>query len=88
MIILNEEQARALSVSPDPVTVINPETNESYILVRSGIYERLRLLLEDEDIALSGPELAVLVDRAMSEYDANDPALQLYQDDQVRTGES
>ncbi len=77
----NEEQGRALSATPDPVTVIDPKTNETYVLVKSEMYERLRLLLADDDLAVSGPELAVLVERAMSEYDANDPTLHLYQDD-------
>ena len=81
MIILNEEQGRALSASSDPVTVLNPETKETYILLKSRVYEQLRLLLNDEDISLSGPELAALVNRAMNEYDANDPTLHLYQDD-------
>jgi hypothetical protein len=81
MIILNEVQGQALSASQDPVTVIDPKTNETYVLVKSGDYQRLKLLLGDDDIALSGPELSVLVDRAMIEYDANDPSLHLYQDD-------
>jgi hypothetical protein len=81
MIILNEEQGQALSSSPDPVTVINPKTSETYVLVKSGVYERLRLLLEEKDLVLSGFELVVLVDRAISEEDANDPTLHLYQDD-------
>jgi hypothetical protein len=81
MIILNEAQGQALSANPEPVTVINPKTNETYVLVKSGVYQRLRLLLEDEEIALGGRELAVLVDHAMSEYDADDPTLHLYQDD-------
>lgn len=81
MIVLNGEQGRALSAGPHPIVVINPNTNETYVLVKSGVYERVRLLLENEDIALTGTEVAMLVDRAMSEYDANDPTLHLYQDD-------
>src|SRR4051812_11960829 len=68
MIVLNEEQGLALAASRDPVTVVNPKTNERYVLVMSGVYERLRLLLEEQDRALNGRQLAVLVDRAMSEY--------------------
>lgn len=79
MIMLNEEQGQALSAASEPVTVIDPRTNETYVLVKSGVYERLRHLLEDEDISLSKHELAVLVNRTMSEYDADDPSLHLYQ---------
>jgi len=79
MIILNEEQGRDVAAGPEPVAVVNPVTNETYVLVKTGVYERLRLLLED-DMTVSGRELAILVDRAMSEYDANDPSLHLYQD--------
>lgn len=47
-------------------------------------FERMGMLpihaLVEDDMAVSGRELAILVDRAMSEYDANDPALHLYQD--------
>jgi hypothetical protein len=38
-----------------------------------------QLLLDDT--ALSKRELAVLVERAMREYDEGDPSLELYQDD-------
>ncbi len=80
-LVLNQEQGQALSMCAEPVTIIDPKTNESYVLVRSAVYERMRLLLDLEDSSLTGRELSILVDRAMSKYDENDPALHLYQDD-------
>jgi hypothetical protein len=58
---------------------VDPQTNEEYILVRRDLYERIRHLLDDT--ALSKREVAVLVDRAMREFDQGDPSLHLYQND-------
>ena len=48
--------------------------------VFEDVFERLRHLLTD-DAALSKKEVAALVERAMKEYDENDPSLELYQDE-------
>jgi hypothetical protein len=81
MIELNEEQHQALIASrQSPLTVIDAQTKETYVLVRSAVFDRMRYLLQD-DPAFSKREVAWLVDRAMKEYDANDPTLELYQHD-------
>jgi hypothetical protein len=77
MIELTEEQRRQLS-EPEPV-VIDPLTKEEYVLVRRDVYQRIRHLLDET--ALSKREVALLVDRAMREYDEGDPSLHLYQND-------
>jgi hypothetical protein len=75
MIQLSEEQRQELA-SPEPVAV-DPQTGEVYILVRQAVYERLRGFLEDD--LPSMPEVALLVENAMREDDANDPLLESYQ---------
>ena len=77
MIELTEEQRRELS-QPEPV-LIDPQTRTEYILVRRDLYERIRHLFDDT--SLSKRQVAVLVDRAMKEYDEGDPSLHLYQKD-------
>jgi hypothetical protein len=46
MIELNEEQRRELQ-QPEPVAV-NPETQETYVLVRKAVYDRMKELLYDD----------------------------------------
>ena len=79
MIALTEEQRQAVAQQECP-TLIDPKTNETYVLIRSAVYEHLRRLLHD-DTAVSKHDVAHLVARAMKEYDENDPALELYQHD-------
>jgi hypothetical protein len=77
MIELTEEQRRQL---PGPGTIVrDPQTGEEYVLVRRDAYDRIRDLFDDT--ALSKREVAILVDRAMREYDEGDPSLPLYQSD-------
>ncbi len=75
MFELTVEQRQELAV-PNPVA-IDPQTRQQYVLVRKEVFERLQALL-DED----GPDMrqvAVLVERAMSEDDEGDPTLAYYQ---------
>jgi hypothetical protein len=72
MIELTEQQRHELN-EPEP-EAIDPQTQETYILVRKAVYIRLRNLL-DEDVRASGE----LVDKIMAEDDANDPYLDSYQ---------
>jgi hypothetical protein len=77
MIELTPEQARELRQGE--VAVIDPETKEEYILIRKADFDGVRHLFEED---LPGKqEVAVLVERAMREYDENDPTLHLYQND-------
>jgi hypothetical protein len=66
MIELTKEQLRELS-QPEPIA-IDPETKETYVLVRKGVYERLRSLLGDDTVYTT----AEMLDRVMVEDDAND----------------
>jgi hypothetical protein len=46
---LTEEQLRAVAAHPDePVRLIDPKTNEVFVLLRADDYERVRSLLGDD----------------------------------------
>jgi hypothetical protein len=69
MIELTPEQRQKLN-SSEPV-VIDPETRETYVLVRKAVYDRLFGLLPDQTVYTT----AEMLDRVMAEDDANDPYL-------------
>ncbi|HTU22302.1 MAG TPA: hypothetical protein VMG10_29960 [Gemmataceae bacterium] len=75
MIELTEQQRKELSVA-EP-TVLDPQTGESYILVRREIYERFKVLLAPE--AYDPDEGAGYINEVMAEDDAKDPYLESYQ---------
>ena len=76
MIELTEDQRQAVAQGETPTVVIDPDTKATYVLVHKDVYERMRGLLED---GLDMRQVAVLVEEAMREDDANDPALEFYQ---------
>ena len=75
MIELTEKQCQELN-RPEPLA-IDLATNETYVLVRKAVYERMKgsLALDDFD----PDEGAAYVNEAMSEDDAKDPLLESYQ---------
>lgn len=73
MFDLTPEQHRELRCE-EPARVRDPETGETYILVRAAVYERMQALLDDT-VYSTGE----LVDRVMAEDDALDPYLDEYQ---------
>ena len=75
MIELTEEQRRELSV-PEPVA-IDPQTRQTYVLVRREVYERLKTLLALDDY--DPDEGAGFINEVMAEDDARDPYLESYQ---------
>jgi hypothetical protein len=74
MIELTLEQRRELD-RPEPARVRDPQTNRTYVLVPADVYERLRSLVEGDDL----PDGASLMNEAMAEDDAKDPLLASYQ---------
>jgi hypothetical protein len=74
---LTEEPQRAIAAQrEEPPRVINPRTQEAFVLLRAEVYERLRALLDGE---FDPREAYPFIDRAMAEDDANDPCLEKYQ---------
>jgi hypothetical protein len=78
MIELTEQQQRAVDDSQEPLRLLDPRTNRTYVLVGAETYERIKGLLEGDE-GLSMREVAALVERAMREDDAGDPTLEYYQ---------
>lgn len=74
MIELTPQQRQELT-EPEPVA-IDPETKETYVLVRKDVYERLRELLyddsswTDEEMDLLAAEVDALLDDDMAIEDA------------------
>ncbi len=49
--ILSPEQRRAIGLAGDrPVPVVDPETHQTYLIVKADVYDRLLSLHEDEEI--------------------------------------
>ncbi len=59
MIELTEQQRQEL-LGREPARVRDPQTNETYVLVRADLYERLRAILDGDDARLMAPLLADL----------------------------
>jgi hypothetical protein len=75
MIELTAQQHEAIAQNgTEPVRAVDRVTGAEYVLVRSEVYERLKLFLSDDM-----PETAALVNEVMAEDDAHDPYLELYQ---------
>jgi hypothetical protein len=75
MIELNEQQRHELS-APEPVA-IDPQTQETYVLVRRDVYERFKTLLAMDEY--DPDEGAEFINEIMAEDDAKDPYLESYQ---------
>jgi hypothetical protein len=75
MIELTDQQRQELSV-PEPLA-IDPQTQQTYVLVRRETYERLKALLALDDY--DPEEGAAYVNEIMAEDDAKDPYLESYQ---------
>jgi len=51
MTILSPDQRRAIGEAGDePVPVTDPETQQTYLIIKTEVYDRLRALLEEEEI--------------------------------------
>ncbi len=76
MIQLTREQRQELH-GPDPARAIDPETQETYVLVREEVFERIKTVFDEDGLDMR--QVAVLVQKAMRDDDADDPALESYQ---------
>jgi hypothetical protein len=69
MFELTKQQRQHLS-DPEPLA-LDPDTGETYVLVRKQLFDRLQLILSDDTVYTS----AEMLDRVMADDDANDPYL-------------
>ncbi len=73
---LTDEQKQALErAGGEPLTLVDPTTNATYVLLRSEVYDRLKPALDDD---LTPEQVGQLVERAMREYDEGDPLSESY----------
>src|SRR5262249_4188455 len=73
MIELSPEQRQVLA-GPGPAHILDPETNQTYVLIRAELYERLRPLLEDRP-ASNLPEIPPGIRRAQEALPRDLPQL-------------
>ncbi len=80
MIELTELMREALASSPgEPLWLVDPQTRQSYVLLRKEEYDLVKGLLGQDD-GLDGVDVRALMDAAMREDDENDPTLESYQE--------
>jgi hypothetical protein len=72
---LTPEQRQQLQ-GPVPARAIDPETKQEYVLVRADLYEQMKALFEEDGLDMR--QIAILVEQAMREDDADDPSLESY----------
>jgi hypothetical protein len=77
---LTEQQQNALDAGPSPMTLIDPRSNQVYVLLRAEVYQQVRSLLDDdfkpEDAFQAQMESAAAAgwdDPALDVYNALDP---------------
>ena len=75
MIELTEEQRQELA-GPEPLA-IDPQTRQTYVLVRKENYDRMKSLLAIDDY--NPDEGAALINEVLADDDAGDPLLESYQ---------
>jgi hypothetical protein len=78
MIELTEQQQQALEAQQgEPPRVVNPRTQETYVLVPAALYDRMKELLEEEEELREVREMYPHVWQVMRE-DWEDPAMDVY----------
>jgi hypothetical protein len=66
MIELTEQQQRELAEAGWPPRVLNPRTQETFVLLRAEMFERVRAILEEEDEIATVEEMYPLVSEALN----------------------
>jgi hypothetical protein len=77
MIEMLPELQHALDTNAE-LRLIDPRTGKLYVLIDAELYERIQTLLAEEEEP-DMRQVAALVEEAMREDDADDPALEFYQ---------
>jgi hypothetical protein len=77
MIDLPETLQQVLDHNPgEPLQVMDPRAKQTYILLRTEVYEQLMEIFQND---LEGIDVGKLIAETMREYDENDPLLESYQ---------
>lgn len=80
MIELNDELRQAVNEHLDePVQLVDAATRETFVLVRSKVYDRLKgLFYQDSDFPIA--EAYPLMDQVLAKSGWDDPAMDIYND--------
>lgn len=80
MIALTDQLRQAVQGHPEqPVRLVDPETQETFVLLRAEVYDRLQgMLYEDAECVLS--EAYPLLDEMAAKAGYSDPAMDIYDD--------
>lgn len=74
MTVITPEQRRAAAEAGDkPVELADPQTGDSYVLVRADVFRRMRELLEDGEDRLGHEAWAALARKARGRWAAENP---------------
>jgi len=77
-IALTESMTSALDAEGTPLRIVDPRTNDAYVLISESVFDRMRsCLLGDGDVG--DKAVAALIHENMAEEDAGDPLLASYQ---------
>ena len=68
MIVLTEQQQRELAKSGWPPQLVNPATGETFVLVHTEMFDRVRAILEQEDEIAAVKEMAPLVGDVLDRF--------------------
>ena len=74
MIELTEQQRQELQGLAWPPRVLDPKTQETFVLLRVEMYERVRAILEEEDDLAAIEEMYPLVNEALDAGEEHDAA--------------
>jgi hypothetical protein len=72
---LTEQQQRALDAESGTLTVIDPRTNETYVLLRAEIYQRFQTMLSDDFNAEDAFQAQI---ESAAQAGWNDPSMDVY----------
>lgn len=72
---LTEQQQRTLDAEAGTPMVIDPRTNETYVLLRAEIYQRFRALFSDDFQAEDAFQAQI---ESAAEAGWNDPVMDIY----------
>jgi hypothetical protein len=79
-IALTEELRQAIREHPDkPVRLVDPHTQQTFVLVRAEVFDRLQGLVYD-DAEFSIREAYPLMDEVAAKAGWDDPAMDIYND--------
>jgi hypothetical protein len=76
MIQLTEEQRRCVADQENP-TIVDPDTNAAYVLVRKEVFDRIKSLLY-VDSEMTHDELRILLAQSSKENGWDEPGMEAY----------